>query len=239
MRLSRGRPRSWITGSAAIAATLVLLSGCGGSSSSSSSSSAPASSSSTSQTSETVRAPVSSRRPSCPYSTSSRAHRRRRGLRFSRRVPRPMRRWRRRSSSWRQSGRPRLPSSRRCSLRRSSPLPTTDLKSQVSRGQGGPRGDRLGSAESQRHRGQGRHDQARQRHREREGDEYDTQQRDFVGATTFVRDPHEYCMPTGYATGRVPLRRTGSRRPSITPARDSKREAGRATRPHAARDGAG
>jgi hypothetical protein len=53
MRIARARPRSWITGSAAIAATLVLLSGCGGSSSSSSSSSAPASSSSTSQTSQT------------------------------------------------------------------------------------------------------------------------------------------------------------------------------------------
>ena len=53
MRLSRARPRSWITRSAAIATTLLLLSGCGGTSSSSSSSSAPASSSSTSQTSET------------------------------------------------------------------------------------------------------------------------------------------------------------------------------------------
>ena len=49
MRLSRGRPRAWIAGSPAIAATLVLLSGCGGSSSSRSVSSAPASSSSTSQ----------------------------------------------------------------------------------------------------------------------------------------------------------------------------------------------
>lgn len=53
MRIAGARPRSWITGSAAIAATLVLLSGCGGSSSSSSSSSAPARSSSTSQTSQT------------------------------------------------------------------------------------------------------------------------------------------------------------------------------------------
>ena len=53
MGLSRARPRSWITGGAAIVATLVLLSGCGGSSSSSSSSGAPASSSSTSQTSQT------------------------------------------------------------------------------------------------------------------------------------------------------------------------------------------
>lgn len=55
MGVSRARPRSLITGSAAIAATLVLLlSGCGGSSSSSSSSSAPASSSSTSQASQSV-----------------------------------------------------------------------------------------------------------------------------------------------------------------------------------------
>ena len=53
MRLSRARPRSWITRSAAITATFLLVSGCGGSSSSSSSASAPASSSSTSQTSET------------------------------------------------------------------------------------------------------------------------------------------------------------------------------------------
>jgi hypothetical protein len=50
---SRARPRSWITGGAPIAATFVLLSGCGGSSSSRSSSSASASSSSTSQTSQT------------------------------------------------------------------------------------------------------------------------------------------------------------------------------------------
>ena len=55
MGLFRARPRSWVTGSAAIAATLVLLSGCGGSSSSSSSSSAPASSSSTSQPSQTTQ----------------------------------------------------------------------------------------------------------------------------------------------------------------------------------------
>src|SRR5436305_14532143 len=48
MGLSRARPRSWGSGTAAIAATLLLLSGCGGSSSSS----APASSASTSQTSQ-------------------------------------------------------------------------------------------------------------------------------------------------------------------------------------------
>lgn len=53
MTPSRTRPGSWIIRSAAFAATLVLLSGCGGSSSSSSSSSALVSSSSTSQTSET------------------------------------------------------------------------------------------------------------------------------------------------------------------------------------------
>lgn len=51
MGLSQARSR--ITESAAIAATLVLLSGCGGSSSSSSASSAPASSPSTTQTSQT------------------------------------------------------------------------------------------------------------------------------------------------------------------------------------------
>jgi hypothetical protein len=51
--LARVRPRSWITGGAAIAAALVLLSGCGGSSSSSSAAGAPASSSSTGQTSQT------------------------------------------------------------------------------------------------------------------------------------------------------------------------------------------
>ena len=54
MRLARARPRSWITGGAAIAATLVLLSGCGGSSSGSSSSSAPPTSSSTGQTSQSA-----------------------------------------------------------------------------------------------------------------------------------------------------------------------------------------
>src|SRR6185437_4486771 len=53
MRLSRARPRSWISSSVATAATFVLLSGCGGSSSSSSSSSALVSSSSTSQASQT------------------------------------------------------------------------------------------------------------------------------------------------------------------------------------------
>jgi hypothetical protein len=53
MGLSRARPRSWIIGVASIAASLVLLSGCGGSSSSSPSSSAAASSPSTSQTSQT------------------------------------------------------------------------------------------------------------------------------------------------------------------------------------------
>lgn len=53
MTPSRTRPGSWIIRSAAFAATLVLLSGCGGSSSSSSSSSASASSSATSQTSQT------------------------------------------------------------------------------------------------------------------------------------------------------------------------------------------
>jgi hypothetical protein len=55
--LSRARPRSWITGIAAIAATLVLMPGCGGSSSSSSASSAPISSSSTSQPSQTSQSP--------------------------------------------------------------------------------------------------------------------------------------------------------------------------------------
>ena len=56
MGLWRARPRLGITGSAAVAATLVLLSGCGGNSSSRSSSSAPASSSSTStsQTSQSA-----------------------------------------------------------------------------------------------------------------------------------------------------------------------------------------
>jgi aminopeptidase N len=53
MRVSRARPRAWITGSVAIVAMLVLLSGCGGSSSSNSVSSPPVSSSSTSQTSQT------------------------------------------------------------------------------------------------------------------------------------------------------------------------------------------
>jgi hypothetical protein len=57
MGLPRAGPRSRITGSAAIAATLVLIPGCGGSSSSSSSSSAPASSSSTNQPSQTSPSP--------------------------------------------------------------------------------------------------------------------------------------------------------------------------------------
>jgi ABC-type phosphate/phosphonate transport system substrate-binding protein len=51
---SRARPRALIAESAAIAATLVLLSGCGSSSSSSSASSAPATSSSTSQATQTA-----------------------------------------------------------------------------------------------------------------------------------------------------------------------------------------
>jgi hypothetical protein len=58
MGLPQRRPRSWITGSAAITATLILLSACGGSASSTSSSSAPASSSSTRQTSQTSQSPA-------------------------------------------------------------------------------------------------------------------------------------------------------------------------------------
>jgi hypothetical protein len=54
MRLAWATPRSWIARSAAIAATLVLLAGCGGSSSGSSPSSEPASSTSTSQTSQSA-----------------------------------------------------------------------------------------------------------------------------------------------------------------------------------------
>jgi aminopeptidase N len=54
MRLSRARPRAWITGSVAIVAMLVLLSDCGGSSSSNSVSSPAVSSSSTSQNSQST-----------------------------------------------------------------------------------------------------------------------------------------------------------------------------------------
>jgi hypothetical protein len=54
---------------------------------------------------------------------------------------------------------------------------------QGEQGQGGSGGDRLGSADSRCHRRQSRHDQARQRHPECEGGEYDTQQRKSLGAT--------------------------------------------------------
>ena len=62
-------------------------------------------------------------------------------------------------------------------------------------GQGELLRDPLGSADSQRHGSQERHNQAHQRHPEREGHEYDPQQRDSVNATTFVRDPDERCIP--------------------------------------------
>ncbi len=58
MGVSRARPRPWITGGAAVAVTLVLLSGCGSSSSSSSSSGGSASSSSTSQTPAQFKAAI-------------------------------------------------------------------------------------------------------------------------------------------------------------------------------------
>jgi hypothetical protein len=75
--LARARPGAWIAVSAAVAATLVLLSGCGGSSSSSSASSAPAGSSSTSQTTQTAGqfkaaiAPVLNRFKSASQATGS------------------------------------------------------------------------------------------------------------------------------------------------------------------------
>ena len=123
---------------------------------------APASLSSTSQPSQTSQSARQFRVAIAPVLNQFKVHRRRPGLRFSTRAPRTMRRWRRRSSNLRQGGQAALTKLETLAASAAVHRCVQPPEAPGEQGQGGPGGDRHGSAQPRRGRRQDSHDQARQ-----------------------------------------------------------------------------